>query len=92
AAEAKEIGLVNRVAPAGKLDQAVKEITDDLVKHKSPMASTMIKGLVDKGMQADLHTGLELEVQGILRHFRTEDCVEGIAAFREKRPPVFKGK
>ncbi len=92
AAEALDIGLVNRVAPAGKLDEVVKEITDDLVKKKSPMASTMIKGLVDKGMQADLRTGLELEVQGILRHFRTEDCQEGIAAFREKRPPVFKGR
>lgn len=92
AAEALDIGLVNRVAPAGKLEELVREITDDLVKKKSPMASRMIKGLVNRGMQADLATGLELEVQGILRHFSTEDCKEGIAAFREKRPPVFKGR
>jgi len=92
AAEAKEMGLVNRVAPAGKLDEVVKEITDDLVKNKSPMASRTIKALVNKGMQADLHTGLELEIQGVLRHFNTEDVAEGIAAFKERRPPAFKGR
>lgn len=92
AAEAKEIGLVNRVAPAGKLDEVVKEITDDLVNSKSPMASRTIKALVNKGLQADLYTGLELEIQGVLRHFNTEDVAEGIAAFKERRPPAFKGR
>lgn len=92
AAEAKEIGLVNWIAPEGKLDDIVKNITDDLVKNKSPMASMMIKSLVNRGMQADLSTGLELEVQGVLRHFATEDVAEGIAAFRQKRPPAFKGR
>jgi len=92
AIEAKEMGLVNWVAPSGKLGDVVKEITDDLVKNKSSMASRQIKRLVNSGIQGDLGTGLELEIQGVLRHCDTEDFAEGIDAFKDKRRPIFKGK
>ena len=92
AAEAEKIGLVNKVVPAGKLDEAVNEMVDKVTKNISPLAAKAIKNLVNKGMQVDLHSALELEIQAVLNYFRSEDIAEGIRAFEEKRTPVFKGR
>ena len=92
AREAERIGLVNKVVPADKLEEAVNEMVDKVTKNKSPLAAKRIKDLVNKGMQVDLYSALELEGQTILNHFRSEDVAEGIAAFAERRTPVFKGK
>ena len=91
-AEAERIGLVNKVVPADKLEEAVNEMVDKVTKNKSPLAAKRIKDLVNKGMQVDLHSGWELETQNFLNHFRSEDMAEGIRAFKEKRPPVFEGR
>ncbi|MDY6906678.1 MAG: enoyl-CoA hydratase/isomerase family protein [Chloroflexota bacterium] len=64
AREAERIGLVNRVAPAGKLDETVAELVQSLVS-KSPASMSAIKGLVNHGMQTDIATGLELEILAI---------------------------
>lgn len=90
--EAERIGLINQVVPADQLEKAVKELTDKLI-DKSPLASKTIKFLVNRGMQTDLATGLDLEVQAAVSHFSlAEDVKEGLRAFEEKRKPVFKGK
>lgn len=90
-AEAKEIGLINKVVPADKLEEAAMELAKKLA-DKSPLASKTIKYLVNRGMQTDLSTALELEIGAVLQHFHSEDLAEGIKAFEEKRKPVFKGK
>ena len=89
--EALEFGLVNKVAPTGRLMETVKELTDNLVK-KSSMASKAIKYLVNEGMKMNLDDGLALEIEEVRKHFQTEDLKEGISAFIEKREPNFPGR
>jgi len=92
AADAERIGLVNKVVPADKLEAAVSEMVNKLIKGKSSLAAKAIKNLINKGMQVDLHSALEMEIQTHLNHSQSEDMAEGIKAFEEKRPPVFKGR
>ena len=91
ATEAEGIGLVNKVVPPDKLEEAVNEMVDKVTKNKSPLAARRMKNLVNEGMKVDLPSGWRLETQTIINHFRSEDCVEGITAFEEKRMPIFKG-
>ena len=82
-------GLVNRVAPAGKLDDTVMEIARALV-DKSVSASRAAKMLVNRALDVDLATGLDLEAAEVARHMRGADAVEGLAAFVGKRTPNFR--
>lgn len=91
AAEAERLGLVNRIVPADKLEEATMELAGKLAS-KSPMAARAAKTLVNRGMQCDLSTALELELWTVITHFGSEDLAEGLNAFAEKREPVFPGK
>jgi len=91
AQEALAMALVNRVAPAGKLEETLKEVTDNL-RAKSLPAGRLAKSLVNKGAQVDLHSGLEMELLGVVPYFQNEDVAEGLAAFVEKRQPRFSGR
>ncbi len=90
-AEAERLGLINRVVPADKLEEATNELVQNLVS-KSPMAAKAVKKLVNRGMEGSLDTGLELEMLAMTAHGTTEDFQEGIAAFIEKRPANFPGR
>ena len=89
--DALSFGLVNKVVPADKLEEEVMALAMKLCE-KSPMATATVKRLINKGMQVDLHSGLEMELSFVANHIRTQDCKEGLAAFNEKRPPQFKGR
>ena len=91
AKEAEAIGLINRAVPADKLEETVMAMAHKLTE-RSPMASKFIKYSVNRGIQVDLYTGIELEKSASAAHFSTEDSTEGIKAFMEKRKPVFPGK
>ena len=91
AKEAEALGLVNKVVPADKLEEAANEMAQKLAK-KSPMASKCIKMLANKGIQADLYTGLQMEISAVAAHFLTEDFAEGLKAFDERREPHFPGR
>ena len=90
-AEAERLGLVNKVVPADKLEEATNELAVKLAA-KSPMALKAVKRLVNRGMDSSLNAGLEMEILGATAHGSTEDMAEGLKAFIERRPPVFPGK
>jgi enoyl-CoA hydratase len=79
AQEAYTLGLVNQVVPAAEL------------AAKSPIALRTMKHLVNAGLQTDVEHGLDLELHTAVIHNVLDDTREGIAAFKAKRQPVFKG-
>ena len=88
AAEARDWGLVNRVVPAGTLGAAVEDMAASLAA-KSLSAARTVKTLVNRALDADLTSGLEMELHLVAAHMRSADAAEGLRAFAEKRPPVF---
>lgn len=91
AAEALRIGLVNQVVPSGQsLDEALK-MAKRLAKGAG-VAMACAKYLVNKGPEVPLKDALELEMQQVEKIFTTEDLKEGLDAFINKRPALFKNK
>jgi 2-(1,2-epoxy-1,2-dihydrophenyl)acetyl-CoA isomerase len=90
AAEAKELGLVNKVVKGEELDQAVQE--EALFYANAPTkAIALLKKMLTKGMTEDLDTVLDYEAYCQEIAGSTADNKEGIKAFIEKRKPVFTG-
>lgn len=89
--EAYRIGLVNKVVPPEELDATVAEMARKLAA-KSPVALHMAKASINQGIQADLRTGLGIEAKCFSLCFGTDDRVEGMKAFLEKRKPTFRGQ
>ena len=91
AAEALEWGLVNKIMPGAAIMAAALE-TAATICANAPIAIAQAKKSIGFGLQMDLRTGLFFEVEAYSRLIGTEDRREGIAAFNEKRPPVFQGR
>jgi len=91
AAEALAIGLVNRVAPAGGLMEAVRKLAGEMLSA-GPVALQQAKLAINQGYETDLATGLKLETAAYEAVIPTRDRAEGLAAFAEKRKPVYKGE
>lgn len=91
AEEALRIGLANRVVPQDKLMEETEELMKSIIKN-GPIAIKACKYLVDKGLDMSFADGLkyEAELNGMLAE--TEDSREGLRAFFEKRPPVFRNR
>ena len=91
AAEALEIGLVNRVADKEDLWEQVDQLAGSIVAG-APIAAGYAKEAVKKGMDLALPQGLRMEGDlNILLH-GTDDRSEGINSFLERRRPEFKGE
>jgi len=91
AAEARELGLVNRVVPADELMDAARALAERVLK-RAPLAVAMAKQLVNDGLDASLATAITQEMGMTATLYATEDAREGIAAFVEKRPARFAGR
>lgn len=91
AGEAERIGLVNRVAPAGKLTEVAVEVASAIAAN-GPVAVRAAKDAIDRGVEMALGEGLEHEARCYARVLETADRVEALAAFAEKRRPVYRGK
>lgn len=92
AAEAERIGLVNKVVPQKQLDVATRELTAKL-KDKSPIVLMLTRMSLRQIIDADFKKELESVTDMYLNLLmRTEDAVEGLKAFLEKRKPQWKGK
>lgn len=91
ATHAFRIGLINRLVPKGAaLVEALRLAT--LYAARAPLSHAFVKRAVYRGLDMDLASGLELEMSIVAGIYGTEDKAEGIAAFLEKRQPIFKGR
>jgi enoyl-CoA hydratase/carnithine racemase len=91
ATEARELGIVNRVAPAdGWLDSALE--LADVVSRRPPLAVRFGKQAVLAADETSLSAGLAQERRLFELAMATEDRVEGMKAFLEKRKPEFRGR
>jgi methylglutaconyl-CoA hydratase len=89
--EALEIGLVEYVVPQKSLMDKAIELASQIVQN-GPVAVTQAKFAIDKGYDVDLGTGLAIEQNAYEITIPTKDRLEGLKAFKEKRPPVYIGE
>ncbi len=90
AAEALDLGLVNKVVPQEEVVPAAEKLAREICA-KGPVAMALAKASINKVLEAPLKVGLEFEIEAFAGCFATEDQKEGMAAFLEKRPPRIKG-
>lgn len=91
AAKACEIGLVNKVCPPPALLSEAGELAGRLAKQ-APIAVKLIIDSVNRGLETTIEKGLEIEADNVVAVSSTEDAMEGVMAFMQKRPAEFKGK
>jgi enoyl-CoA hydratase/carnithine racemase len=84
-------GLVNKLCEPGRvLEDALA--TAQAIAENAPLAVRQAKKSIHYGLQADLLTGYRFEIEAYNRLIGTEDRLEGVRAFNEKRKPEFKGR
>jgi enoyl-CoA hydratase/carnithine racemase len=62
------------------------------ISKAGPIALAQAKFAINRGYDAELHTGLAIEASAYETCIPTEDRIEGLKAFKEKRKPVYKGR
>ena len=91
AKEAERIGLVNRVVPAEELESTGMELARKLAKGPT-LAIGKAKIAINRAVESNLDSALKDAFEAMSLILGTEDALEGIMAFVEKREPKFKGK
>lgn len=91
AAEAQAVGLVNRVAGEEGVGACARELADAIAAN-GPVAVRAAKAAIDRGAEVPIEEGLEIEARCYERVLPTRDRLEALAAFAEKREPVYRGE
>ena len=91
AQEADKMGLVNRVVPHDELMPITMELAGRMAKNP-PGVLRLAKESIYRSLSSDLETAFARETQVQIECFYSEDFLEGLTAFKEKRKPQFKGK
>ncbi len=95
------LGLIHRTVPASSQSEAETFNTALMAEIKkwaleiataAPLSLKQAKRAIDEGFDRDLEAGLALETQSYLQLVNTKDRLEGLAAFAEKRQPVYIGE
>ncbi|MGD6965384.1 enoyl-CoA hydratase-related protein [Rossellomorea vietnamensis] len=89
--EALDIGMLTRVASPESFMEEVIAFAGEMLSN-GPIALQQAKFAIKNGMNTDLQTGLQIERKAYEITIPTEDRVEALAAFSEKRKPQFKGE
>jgi len=88
---AHDLGLVTAVVRRESLESETLQLAEDICRS-SPVAVREAKRAIDRGFEVPLEHGVEIEDQAWRRAVASEDRIEGIAAFNEKRDPQWKGR
>ncbi|EUJ25728.1 enoyl-CoA hydratase [Listeria floridensis FSL S10-1187] len=89
AAEAVRLGIVSKAADDAR-EEALSLARE--IARNAPLAVQIAKEVIGRGRELPLFEAFELEKTGYLKTIKTEDRLEGLTAFREKRTPNFKGR
>ena len=89
--EAEAIGLVTRSVDEADLQEKARDLAENL-KQKAPLAMSFIKDAFCLNVTPNRETANILEILFASVNHYTRDKIEGLAAFFEKRPPIFKGE
>ncbi|XP_016015967.2 methylglutaconyl-CoA hydratase, mitochondrial isoform X6 [Rousettus aegyptiacus] len=93
--EAKAVGLISHVLEQNQEGDAAYKKALDLAREflpQGPVALRVAKLAINQGMEVDLVTGLAIEEACYAQIISTEDRLEGLLAFKEKRSPHYKGE
>ena len=91
AKEALDIGLVNKICTLDNLLSECEKLAREICET-GPIAIEQAKYAINKGIEVDINTGLAIESNAYWITIPTEDRLEGLKAFKEKRKPNYKGK
>ncbi|XP_036899148.1 enoyl-CoA hydratase domain-containing protein 2, mitochondrial isoform X2 [Sturnira hondurensis] len=93
--QAQALGLVNHAVAQNEEGNAAYHRARELAQEilpQAPIAVRLGKVAIDRGMEVDIASGMAIEGICYAQNIPTRDRLEGMAAFREKRPPRFAGK
>lgn len=91
AKDAYNMGILNKVVKREELMDQVVQLAEEIMKN-GPIAVIQAKYAIDHGANVDLHSGLAIESKAYEVIIPTSDRIEALEAFKEKRPPRFKGE
>mgnify|MGYP002679778499 CR=1 FL=1 len=91
AEEAIQIGLIEHISLADSPMNDAISLAKQIIKN-GPLALKEAKQAIQSSLDHDLHTGLTKEYEAYLRLIETEDRMEGLQAFQEKRTPQYRGR
>ena len=89
--EALNAGLVTRVVAQQQLVEYAMDMAQTIATN-APISVRLVKQTMQRTYDLDLEAVMQLEIDGMMQCFRSEDLVEGFNAFLDKRTPVYKGK
>jgi enoyl-CoA hydratase/carnithine racemase len=91
AQDALKAGLVTHVVAQEHLMEYAMDMAHTIAAN-APLSVRLVKQTMRRTYDLDLEAMMQLEVDGMMQCFRSEDLIEGFNAFLEQRPPVYKGK